>query len=174
MLRSAQWCLIAGVLVLGLSILNASTAETITPSLERADVLAGMAGVGLMLVSILWTRASPRSRCRSPSKRARNRLLRSGLPDLLAAAVGDVAEAPRRVRGDREGGRSTVPFEAVRAQDGSLGPPCRWSTEAAPRRARRSARARGAAAACRGTGSRRTEVKSRERGKAPRRQKVTA
>ena len=61
MLRSAQWCLIAGVLVLGLSILNASTAETITPSLERADVLAGMAGVGLMLVSILWTRASPRS-----------------------------------------------------------------------------------------------------------------
>ncbi|MDB4345401.1 cofactor assembly of complex C subunit B [bacterium] len=61
MLRSAQWCLLAGVLVLGLSILNASTAETVTPSLERADVLAGMAGVGLMLVSILWTRASPRS-----------------------------------------------------------------------------------------------------------------
>ena len=61
MLRSNQWCLLAGVLVLGLSILNASTAETITPSLERADVLAGMAGVGLMLVSILWTRASPRS-----------------------------------------------------------------------------------------------------------------
>jgi len=61
MLRSAQWCLLAGVLVLGLSILNASTAESVTPSLERADVLAGMAGVGLMLVSILWTRASPRS-----------------------------------------------------------------------------------------------------------------
>lgn len=61
MLRSDQWCLLAGLLVLGLSILNASTAETITPSLERADVLAGMAGVGLMLVSILWTRASPRS-----------------------------------------------------------------------------------------------------------------
>ena len=61
MLRSAQWCLFAGVLVLGLTILNASTAETVTPSLERADVLAGMAGVGLMLVSILWTRASPRS-----------------------------------------------------------------------------------------------------------------
>ena len=61
MLRSNQWCLLSGVLVLGLSILNASTAETITPSLERADVLAGMAGVGLMLVSILWTRVSPRS-----------------------------------------------------------------------------------------------------------------
>ena len=61
MLRSAQWCLLAGLLVLGLAILNASTADTITPSLERADVLAGMAGVGLMLVSILWTRASPRN-----------------------------------------------------------------------------------------------------------------
>ncbi len=61
MLRSSQWCLLGGCLVLGLAILNASSAETVTPSLERADVLAGMAGVGLMLVSALWTRASPRS-----------------------------------------------------------------------------------------------------------------
>ena len=87
MLRSAQWCLMAGVLVLGLSILNASTAETITPSLERADVLAGMAGVGLMLVSILWTRASPRSPEAVELEGEQGFVLSSDLPDAVRAEM---------------------------------------------------------------------------------------
>ena len=32
---------------------------THSPALQRAEVLAGMAGVGLMLVAVLWTRAVP-------------------------------------------------------------------------------------------------------------------
>jgi hypothetical protein len=40
---------------------NASTADLITPDLQRAEVLAGLAAVGLMLVAVLWTRANPRS-----------------------------------------------------------------------------------------------------------------
>ena len=87
MLRSHQWCLLAGVLVLGLSILNASTAETITPSLERADVLAGMAGVGLMLVSILWTRASPRSPEAVALEGEQGFVLSSDLPDAVRAEL---------------------------------------------------------------------------------------
>lgn len=57
---SARLCLIAGVLVLGLSLVNALTAGAFPPSLQRAEVLAGMAAVGLMLVAVLWTRAVPR------------------------------------------------------------------------------------------------------------------
>ena len=57
---SARLCLIAGVLVLSLSLVNALTAGDFPPSLQRAEVLAGMAAVGLMLVAVLWTRAIPR------------------------------------------------------------------------------------------------------------------
>lgn len=58
---SARLCLIAGVLVLSLSLLNALTAGDFPPALQRAEVLAGMASVGLMLVAALWTRAIPRA-----------------------------------------------------------------------------------------------------------------
>ena len=58
---SAQAVLICAVLLLGLTVTNAGVAETVTPELQRAEVLAGMASVGLMLVAVLWTRANPRS-----------------------------------------------------------------------------------------------------------------
>ena len=58
---SARLCLISGLLVLGLAVFNAVSADAFPPSLQRAEVLAGMAGVGLMLVSVLWTRAVPRN-----------------------------------------------------------------------------------------------------------------
>ncbi len=58
---SARLCLLSGLLVLGLAVFNALSAEGFTPALQRAEVLAGMAAVGLMLVSVLWTRAVPRS-----------------------------------------------------------------------------------------------------------------
>ena len=54
---SARLCLFSGLLVLGLAVFNALSADTFSPALQRAEVLAGMAGVGLMLVAVLWTRA---------------------------------------------------------------------------------------------------------------------
>ena len=58
---SARLCLISGLLVLGLAVFNALTAGAFTPALQRAEVLSGMAAVGLMLVAVLWTRAIPLS-----------------------------------------------------------------------------------------------------------------
>ena len=58
---SARLCLISGLLVLGLAVFNALTAGAFTPALQRAEVLSGMAAVGLMLVAVLWTRAVPRT-----------------------------------------------------------------------------------------------------------------
>jgi hypothetical protein len=57
--RSAQLCLGAGVLGLLLCLVNQWSAPELTPSLERAGVLASLLAVGLMLVAILWTRAVP-------------------------------------------------------------------------------------------------------------------
>lgn len=57
---SARLSLIAGVLVLTLSLVNALTAGEFPPSLQRAEVLAGLSAVGLMLIAVLWTRAIPR------------------------------------------------------------------------------------------------------------------
>ena len=56
---AARICLSAGVLGLALCVTNQLTAPELTPALERAGVLASFLAVGLMLVSILWTRAVP-------------------------------------------------------------------------------------------------------------------
>jgi len=58
---AARITLTAGGLVLVLAVVNGLTAATIEPSLQRAEVIAGLAGVGLMLVAVLWTRAVPRA-----------------------------------------------------------------------------------------------------------------
>ena len=55
----ARVSLSAGVLLLLLAVGNVFTAEAIDPTLQRAEVLAGMAAVGLMLVAVLWPRAQP-------------------------------------------------------------------------------------------------------------------
>ena len=57
----ARAVLICALLLLVLTVINAGVAETVTPELQRAEVLAGMAAVGLMLVAVLWTRANPRA-----------------------------------------------------------------------------------------------------------------
>ena len=57
----ARAVLICALLLLGLTVTNAGLAVTVTPDLQRAEVLAGMASVGLMLVAVLWTRANPKS-----------------------------------------------------------------------------------------------------------------
>ena len=48
----ARVSLSAGVLLLLLAVGNVFTAEAIDPTLQRAEVLAGMAAVGLMLVAL--------------------------------------------------------------------------------------------------------------------------
>ena len=55
----ARVSLSAGVLLLLLAVGNVFTAVSMDPTLQRAEVLAGMAAVGLMLVAVLWTRAQP-------------------------------------------------------------------------------------------------------------------
>ncbi|EAU73857.1 cofactor assembly of complex C subunit B [Synechococcus sp. RS9916] len=55
----ARVSLSVGVLLLLLAAGNVFTAVAIDPTLQRAEVLAGMAAVGLMLVAVLWTRAQP-------------------------------------------------------------------------------------------------------------------
>ncbi|MCB4394953.1 cofactor assembly of complex C subunit B [Synechococcus sp. HB1133] len=57
----ARAVLICALLLLGLTVTNAGLAVTVTPDLQRAEVLAGMASVALMLVAVLWTRANPKS-----------------------------------------------------------------------------------------------------------------
>ena len=57
----ARAVLICALLLLGLTVTNAGVAQTVTPEFQRAEVLAGMAAVGLMLVAVLWTRANPKS-----------------------------------------------------------------------------------------------------------------
>mgnify|MGYP001371078630 FL=1 len=64
----ARAVLICALLLLGLTVTNAGVAETVTPELQRAEVLAGMASVGLMLVAVLWTRANPKSAEKVPLK----------------------------------------------------------------------------------------------------------
>lgn len=65
---SARAVLISALLLLGLTVTNAGVAETVTPELQRAEVLAGMAAVGLMLVAVLWTQANPKSAEKVPLK----------------------------------------------------------------------------------------------------------
>ena len=64
----ARAVLICALLLLGLTVTNAGVAETVTPEFQRAEVLAGMAAVGLMLVAVLWTRANPKSAEKVPLK----------------------------------------------------------------------------------------------------------
>ncbi len=57
--NAARVCLFSGICVLMTSVVNAYTAEIITPSFQRAEVIAGISGVSLMLVAFLWTEVTP-------------------------------------------------------------------------------------------------------------------
>ncbi|NDG73946.1 MAG: cofactor assembly of complex C subunit B [Synechococcaceae bacterium WB8_1B_136] len=81
--RAAQLCLAAGVLGLLLCLFNQLTAPELTPSLERAGVLASLLAVGLMLVAILWTRAVPVAPERVALSGRQALDLVDGLPDAL-------------------------------------------------------------------------------------------
>jgi len=80
---AARLCLAAGVLGLLLCVLNQLTAQELTPALERADVLASLLAVGLMLVAILWTRAMPLAPERVVLEGRQGLDLAAELPDAL-------------------------------------------------------------------------------------------
>ncbi len=50
---------ISGLIVLILTVVNWIYAVEITPFFERAEILAGMSGVGIMLISFIWSEVVP-------------------------------------------------------------------------------------------------------------------
>ena len=73
---------------LALVVLNQWLAPEVTPSLERADVLASALAVGLMLVAVLWTRALPEARVRVPLEGEQGLELAPDLPGNLREELG--------------------------------------------------------------------------------------
>jgi hypothetical protein len=86
--RPARLCLTAGLLGLLLCVLNQWSAPALSPSLERAGVLASLLSVGLMLVAILWTRAVPIPADRVSLPGAQGLDLRPDLPEPLRQELG--------------------------------------------------------------------------------------
>ena len=85
---AARLCLSAGVAGLGLCVANQLTAPALTPALERAGVLASFLAVGLMLVSILWTRAVPVAPERVDLQGEQGLRLADDLPEPLRQELG--------------------------------------------------------------------------------------
>jgi Cofactor assembly of complex C subunit B, CCB2/CCB4 len=85
---AARLCLTAGVFGLLLCVLNQLTAPQLTPALERADVLASLLAVGLMLVAILWTRAVPLAPERVALQGRQGLDLAADLPEALRQELG--------------------------------------------------------------------------------------
>jgi hypothetical protein len=80
---AARLCFSAGVAGLVLCVANQVTAPSLTPALERAGVLASLLAVGLMLVSILWTRAVPLAPERVDLQGEQGLRLTEALPEAL-------------------------------------------------------------------------------------------
>ena len=80
---AARLCLSAGIAGLILCVVNQLTAPDLSPALERAGVLASFLSVGLMLVAILWTRATPIAPERVPLQGEQGLQLDGDLPDSL-------------------------------------------------------------------------------------------
>ena len=78
---SARFVLGIGLLLLILGLINAALATSVTPDLQRAEVLDGLAAVVLMLVAVLWTRANPTSAERSDLSGEQGLELAEGLPE---------------------------------------------------------------------------------------------
>ena len=79
--------LIAGLLTLSLAVFNALTVDLVTPSFQRAEVLAGVAAVGLMLMAVLWTQASPMAASKQILEGNQRFELVDGLNDVLQKEV---------------------------------------------------------------------------------------
>ncbi|SBO42300.1 cofactor assembly of complex C subunit B [Cyanobium sp. NIES-981] len=84
----ARTALGSGVLGLALVVLNQLSAEGLTPPLERAGVLASLLAVGLMLVGVLWTRATPEAAARAALPGDEGLVLAEALPAEVAEELG--------------------------------------------------------------------------------------
>ena len=60
MSNAAQITFIVGLIMLSLTILNASTGEAVTPNLQRAEILGVVSSISLMLVGIIWSDVNSR------------------------------------------------------------------------------------------------------------------
>lgn len=70
-----------------MAVFNALTVELVTPSFQRAEVLAGLAAVGLMLVAALWTQASPATPSKKLLEGDQKFDLAEGLSELIRAEL---------------------------------------------------------------------------------------
>ncbi|WP_392349240.1 cofactor assembly of complex C subunit B [Parasynechococcus sp.] len=84
----ARFVLSMGLLVLLLTLVNAGTAQAISPELQRAEVIGGLAAVGLMLIAVLWTRANPRSAERQELPGEQGLILAEELDDAVRQELG--------------------------------------------------------------------------------------
>jgi hypothetical protein len=81
---AARIPLVAGTIGLSLSVLNQFTAGSVDPALERADVLASILAVVLMLIGLLWTRISPEPAERAALEGEERLMLADDLDPLLS------------------------------------------------------------------------------------------
>ena len=84
----ARFVLSMGVLVLVLTLVNAVSAPAVTPELQRAEVIAGLAAVGLMLIAVLWTRANPKAPDRQPLTGEQGLVLSDSIDDAVRQELG--------------------------------------------------------------------------------------
>tara|TARA_X000000950_G_scaffold165719_1_gene202427 strand:- start:204 stop:857 length:654 start_codon:yes stop_codon:yes gene_type:complete len=84
----ARIVLVWGLLILVMAVLNTVMAQSVTPELQRAEVLSAVAAVSLLLVAVLWTRADPRSAARQELGGEQGLVLASDLSDAVRDELG--------------------------------------------------------------------------------------
>lgn len=84
----ARLCIGAGLLGLLLAVLNQVLGDGDLQQLLRANGLASLLAIGLMLVGVLWTRAIPGTPERAVIDNPQGLMLTPGLPESLASELG--------------------------------------------------------------------------------------
>ena len=84
----ARIVLVWGLLILVMAVLNTVMTQSVTPELQRAEVLSAVAAVSLLLVAVLWTRADPRSAARQELGGEQGLVLASDLSDAVRDELG--------------------------------------------------------------------------------------
>ena len=84
----ARIVLVWGLLILVMAVLNTVMAQSVTPELQRAEVLSAVAAVSLLLVAVLWTRADPRSAARQELGGEQGLVLASDVSDAVRDELG--------------------------------------------------------------------------------------
>ena len=84
----ARIVLVWGLLILLMAVVNTVMAQSVTPELQRAEVLSAIAAVTLLLVAVLWTRADPRSAARQKLGGEQGLVMASDLSDGVRDELG--------------------------------------------------------------------------------------